>query len=87
MPRIKLNLGRLNVPGELDLAKQINRALTGNASFPTPTPSLGTLSTAADNLQTAHDQAVTARQESKNKTAVQNQTEDELDDVLTQLAG
>ncbi|HEX8653462.1 MAG TPA: fibronectin type III domain-containing protein [Pyrinomonadaceae bacterium] len=28
-----------------------------------------------------------ARQESKNKTAVQSQAEDELDDVLTRLAG
>jgi hypothetical protein len=87
MPRIRLNLSRLSIPEKLDLAKQIHGALTGNASFPTPTPSLAALSAAADNLQTAHDEAMAARQESKNKTAVQNQREDELDDTLTRLAG
>jgi Fibronectin type III domain len=87
MPRIRLNLSKLSISEKLDLAKQINGALNGNANFPTPTPSLATLSAAASALQTAHDEAVTARQESRNKTAVQNQAEDELDDALTRLAG
>jgi hypothetical protein len=87
MPRIKLNLSRLSIPEKLDLAKQISNALTGNASFPTPTPSLTTLDTDASNLQTAHEEAVAARQESKNKTAIQNQMEDKLDDTLTRMAG
>lgn len=87
MPRIKLNLNRLSIPEKLDLAKQISGALTGNANFPTPTPTIATLTTDASNLQTAHDETVAARQESKNKTAVQDQMEDKLDDTLTRMAG
>jgi hypothetical protein len=87
MPRVILNLSKLSILEKLSLAKQISNSLTGNASFPTPSPPLAALNTATASLQTAHDEAQAARQESKNKTAVQNQMEDELDDVLTRLAG
>jgi Fibronectin type III domain len=87
MPRIKLNLSKLSILEKLDLAKQISKSLTGNASFPAPTPPIATLDTAASNLQTAHDGVVAARQEAKNKTAIQNQMEDELDDLLTRMGG
>lgn len=87
MPRVKLNLAKLNVAQKLDLAKQIIASLTGNANFPTPTPTLAQLNTITGNLQTAHDEAQAARQVSKNKTAVRDQMEDVFDDAFTKLAG
>ena len=86
MTRIKLNLSNLSIPEKIDLAQQIVKAMTGNANFPTPNPSLAQVTTASDNLEKAHGDALAARQESKNKTAIQNQCEEEFDAFVTRLA-
>jgi len=86
MPRIRLNLHRLSVIEKVTKAEQIVTALTGNASFPTPSPALAAITTAANDLKTANDDVLTTRQTAKEKTAIQNQKEDALDQLLTQCA-
>lgn len=85
MPKVKLGLDKLSVPQLLELAKQITKAMTGNASFPTPNPPLAQITTIADNLDTARQDALAARIEAKNKTIIQNQREDELKASLRRL--
>lgn len=86
MSKIKLNLFRLSIPQKIAKAQQIAAALTGNASFPTPSPPLAMITAATNDLNTAYAEAQAARQTAKEKTSAQNQKEDALDQVLTQLA-
>lgn len=86
MAKIKLNLSKLTVSGKLDLAKQIVQAMTGNASFTTPNPTLTQITTAASSLEAARAEVLALRAEAKNKTIIQSQLEDALDQLLTRLA-
>ena len=86
MAKIKLNLSALSIPEKLGKAQQIVAALTGNVSFPTPSPSLANITTATSDLSTAYSDAQATRQSAKEKTVAQNQKEDALDRLLTQLA-
>jgi hypothetical protein len=86
MPKIKLNLSKLTVPEKLAKAEQIVLKMTGNANFPTPSPSLVSITTAANELKTAFAEAQAARQTQKEKTAAQNAKEELLDQLLTQEA-
>ena len=86
MAKIKLNLSTLSIPQKLGKAQQIVAALTGNASFATPSPGLANITTATNGLSAAYADAQAARQAAKEKTSAQNQKEDALDQLLTQLA-
>ena len=86
MPKIKLNLSSLSIPQKIAKAQQIIAALTGNTSFPTPSPALVVVTGTTNELNTAYGEAQAARQTAKEKTSAQNQKEDALDRVLTQLA-
>ena len=86
MPRIRLNLSKLSITEKIAKARQIVTALTGNASFPTPSPPLASITTAANELKTANDEVLASRQTAKEKTAIQNQKEDALNQLLTQCA-
>jgi hypothetical protein len=85
MARVKLSLRNLPIPQKIAKAQQIIAALTGNASFSTPTPSLATVSTAINNLDAAFTAAQAARQDAKSKTSDQNAKEDIVDGLMTQL--
>jgi hypothetical protein len=87
MAKIKLNLSTLSIPHKLGKAQQIVAALTGNASFATPSPSLANITTAINDLSTAYADAQAARQAARLATVAQNHKEDALDQLLTQLAG
>src|ERR1041384_1006928 len=54
MPRIRLNLHKLSVTQKIAKAEQIVAALTGNPSFPTPSPTLASITAAANELKTAN---------------------------------
>ncbi len=86
MSKIKLNFSRLPLTDKIARARQIVAALTGNASFPTPTPPLASATTAIDNFEAAYIATQAARQEAKAKTTDQQQKEDLLDRIMTQLA-
>jgi hypothetical protein len=86
MAKIRLNLGSLTISEKIAKAQQIVNALTGNANFPTPSPALANVTSAANDLKTASDEVLAVRQTGKEKTAIQNQKEDALDQLLTQCA-
>ncbi len=86
MAKIKLNLDRLSLSEKIAKARQIVKALTGNATFPTPSPALATVTTAIDDAEKAAAEAQQARQTAKEKTSNQNQKEDALDSLFTRLA-
>jgi len=86
MPKIKLNLSNLSIPQKVSKAQQIVAALTAHGSFTAPSPSLATITGAANDLNTAFGEAQTARQTAKEKTSVQNQKEDALTALLNQIA-
>lgn len=86
MPRVKLNWKDLSIPEKLARAKQFINALTGNPNFPAPQPTLAQLSAAADALEAAAADAQAARAEAKTATSRQEQKEDTLDLLVTQLA-
>jgi hypothetical protein len=76
----------LSVAELLELAKQIVSAMTGNPNFPNPNPTLAQVSAAINNLETARQDALVARNTAKAKTAIQNQREDEARAMLRSLA-
>lgn len=86
MAKIRLNLSSLSIPQKIAKAQQIITALTGNAAFPTPSPTLETIATMIDGLESAFAHAQASRQTAKQHTTIQNQKEDNLDSVLTRLA-
>ncbi len=67
MAKVKLNLGRLSIPQKLTLGQNIITAMTGNANFPAPNPTLAAMQTAVTNLQTKNNavEAGKAAQEQK----------------------
>ena len=85
MAKIKLNFSRLSIPEKIARAKQIVTSLTANATFPTPTPALAVVTTATTGLETAFHDAQAARQTAKEKTTAQNEKEDALIKLMSQL--
>jgi hypothetical protein len=85
MSKIKLGMDNLTVAQLLELARQIVTGMTGNTNFPTPNPTLAQLATSADNLDTARQEALAARNVAKTKTLVQNQRQDELRAMLRKM--
>ena len=86
MSRIKLNFTRLSVTDKIAKARQIVTSLTGNASFPTPTPPLAAVTATIDALETAHAESQLAKQVSKTKTSAQSDKEEDLGRIMSQLA-
>jgi hypothetical protein len=85
MPRLKLNFRRLAIPEKIARAQQIVAALTGNANFPTPHPTLAAVTAAINELETAANAAQAARLEARRRTAAQVNKEADLDQLMTQL--
>ncbi len=78
MAKIKLNLQKLSHPQRLQLAQQIITAMTGNANFPNPNPSLANLQTLLTTATTKVNDAEQARQTALQKTTERNTTIDAL---------
>jgi hypothetical protein len=76
MYRIKIAFRTMTVAKILLIGRSIVTALTGNADFPTPDPSLTDVTKALDNLETAQENAInggvneTAIRDSRLETAV-----------------
>ena len=88
MPRIKLNFRQLSINEKIAKAKQVIAAIAGNAAdFKTPSPALASVTTATNDLETAAKETQEARQAAKTKTSAQNQKEDLLDKLMSQLSG
>jgi hypothetical protein len=86
MSRIKLNLKQLSATEKIAKAKRIVTALTGSADFTTPTPGLASITSAINAYEAATTATQAARQEVKSSFSDQVVKEDELDQLLKQLA-
>jgi len=86
MSKTKLNINGLTIPEKIARGRQIVAALTGNANFPSPQPTLAVVTTSTNDLDAAFAACQKARQEAKTRTSEQNQKEDAFNQVLTQLA-
>lgn len=87
MAKVKLNIRGLSTTDKVAKARQIVKALTGNPDFTTPQPTLATITTGADELETAHGDVQTARQTAVTMTSIMHEKEAALEGLLRQLAG
>jgi hypothetical protein len=86
MPKIKLNLRKLSVPEKIAKAREIITALTGNADFPAPKPTVVAVTTITDDLETAQQDQQAAKRTAVLKTLARDEREDLFDRTFTQLA-
>lgn len=82
MAKVKLGFTILTIPDKVLKARNTVTLMTGNASYLTPNPPLAAISTAADELETAYNEAADG---GKTKTAVMRSKEQELDKLMVQL--
>jgi hypothetical protein len=87
MSKIKLNFRQLSIPEKTARARQIIASIQSNATeYANPSPSLASITTAINELEQAATETQEARQAAKAKTSAQNQKEDVLDKLMSQLA-
>lgn len=86
MAKIKLNLRKLSVPEKIARGREIITALTGNANFPAPKPTLAAMTTITDDLETAQQDQQAAKRTAVLKTIARDEKEDLLDSTFVQLA-
>jgi hypothetical protein len=86
MGKIKLNLRNMNVTEKIQFARQIETAMTGNPTFPTPDPPLATVATSAGDLENAYNNANVAKQDASTKLSIQDDKVISLDSNLQKLA-
>lgn len=84
MKTIRVGLDGLSAIDKVAKALFIHGKMTGNASFPTPVPTLVVLDAARVALESAVAETLNG---GKAATFAKNQAEDELDELITQLAG
>lgn len=83
MSKVKMGFAKLNVPEQVEKARSIVTALTGNADFPTPVPALAAVSAAATALETAYNES---RNRDKNKVAIMKLRRKDLLKLIVQLS-
>ena len=85
MARVKLGFSRLTTAEKLLKSRTIVANMTGNANFPTIPPNidLAVITASIDNLEAA---AQKADKGGTDKTLIKNIAEDELNDLMSQLA-
>jgi hypothetical protein len=79
-------LDGLSVPAKIQYLRRQASALTGNASYLTPNPTIAALTAGADALETAYNEAQAARLASKTKTQIQDEKDAAVDLLVSQLA-
>ena len=87
MAKVKLNIRGLSTSEKVAKARQITKALTDNAAFTTPQPTLAAITTSANELETAPGDVQTARQTAVTMTSIMHEKEAALESLLRQLAG
>src|SRR5437868_10633227 len=85
MSKAKLNFRNLSVPDKITRARQVISAMTGNKSFPNPTPSLEDLSKLVDETETLYADALAKRAASKQATTLIEEKVDALGEQMSFL--
>ncbi len=84
MAQVKLGLKDLNPEQKVALARQIVTAMTGNANFTTPNPTLAAITTAANALETKINAYNSAKAAAEAALADRDASAQELDALVTQ---
>lgn len=87
MAKIRLNLRNLSVTEKIAKGRHIVTAMTNNAAFATPSPSLSDVTTTLEELAKASASLQSAKSEVATRTVAQDNAEKKVNDALTQLAG
>src|ERR1044072_5942115 len=87
MSRIRLSLRNLSVADKIAKGRHIVSSLTNNASFQTPSPPLGEITSALEELDKAQAAVQTAKSEVATRVLAQDGAETKVNQLLTQLAG
>lgn len=87
MARIRLNLRNLSVTEKIAKGRHIVTAMTDNATFPNPTPSLADVTSALDALANAFASVQAAKSEVTTRVVAQDNALTTVDQTLTKLAG
>lgn len=87
MARIRLNLRSLSITEKIAKGRQIVAAMTDNANFPNPSPPLAEVTAGLDELEKAHQLVQAARSEATTRLVAQDNAEEKMNQVLTQVAG
>jgi hypothetical protein len=83
MAKLKIGFSGLTVPEQIERARLIVTRMTGNAAYPTPSPTLADVSDAANALETAYNDS---RNRDKNKVAIMKLRRKEMLFLIGQLA-
>ena len=86
MDKVKVGLKGLRLGQKITKAESLVTGMTGNPNFTTPVPALADLTTKATALQSAVTASNAIRQASQAQTDLMHLIEDELDDMINQLA-
>lgn len=84
MALVKVGTAKMSDPDKIQFARQIVTQMTGNTNFTTPDPGLASITTAADALETAYNDAQTAQAQARAATSTQQDASDALDLLLSQ---
>ena len=87
MAQVSLGLSRLSVADLLQKANNIKTAMTGNANFTTPNPTLASIGTLIANLTTANNTYVASLNTVKQNLTLRDDAVAGLVNALTSLAG
>jgi len=80
--KVALNLDRQSVPVKIEKGRHYVTSITGNANFTTPNPTLPSVTTAVNNLETAFNNADGG---GKEETAIMHEKKTIVDHLLTLL--
>ncbi len=83
--KVKLALKDESVVQKIAQARAIVKAMTGNATFPTPSPGLGAVGTATTKLETDYNVLQNLRQQAQAQTVIVAASKAALDEVLSRL--
>jgi len=86
MAKVKLALRGMAIPVKVQFLRQVVTAMTGNANFTTPVPTLASITAAANDLETKYNDAQAARTTAQQKTDVQDNSDRTADTGITQVA-
>lgn len=85
MAKVKLNLSTLTTTEKVQLARTIVTAMTGNATYATPVPSLASLTADADDLETKDNDREVKSLAAQAATSLLHDAEAALDKRLAQM--
>ena len=83
MAKVKLGLNRMTIAVKAELGTRIVAAMTGNPNFVTPNLTLAVITAAKTAMETAYNDALTKRQQSKAATDLQDDKEKDFERLLT----